>query len=125
MEYEFIQDPSNGSACARFSLEHENLGPWLEIELANNTEKLTEILSAIACVGSGEKHEVTIVGHEFSVTMDKNDVTVQSNSSLNGFDSNEEMSILAELNASEQHAHSVCGLEDFHQLLLSWSKFVH
>ncbi len=119
MEYEFIHDPTNGASSAKFSLEHENLGPWLEIELGSDTEKLTELLTAIAAVESGKQHEVNVIGQEFSVMIDKNDVIIQSNIALNGDDEN----IPDGLENSEQFAMSSCGLDDFRQLLLSWSKF--
>jgi len=32
MEYEFTHDATTGQAKARFSLEHEVVGPWLEVE---------------------------------------------------------------------------------------------
>jgi uncharacterized protein len=126
MEYEFIHDPTNGAASATFSLEHENLGPWLEIELANSTDKLTQLLNAITDIESGKKDEIIIVGHEFSITFDKEDVTVKSNAaSGNGLANDDFSAIFDELPASEQYAMSSCGLDDFRQLLLSWSQFVN
>lgn len=125
MEYEFIHDPINGAASARFSLDHENLGPWLEIELANSTEKLTALLSAIDEVDHGHKHEVTIIGHEYSVLIEKEDVTVRSNTNFNGMDSSKVENLPDGIQLSEQYASSTCGLDDFRKLLLSWSNFVH
>jgi len=125
MEYEFIHDPINGMASAKFSIDHENLGPWLEVELGNDTEKLTALLSAIDAVAHGHQQEVIIIGHEYSVLIEKEDVTVRSNANFNGLDNSEMESLPDELNLSEQYATSICGLDDFRQLLLSWSKFVH
>jgi len=125
MEYEFIHDPISGVASANFSIDHENLGPWLEIELANNIEKLTALLSAIDEVDHGHKHEVTIIGHEYSVLIEKDDVTVRSNANFDGIDIGDVDNLPDELLLSEQHASSTCGLDDFRQLLLSWSDFIH
>ena len=122
MEYEFIHDPTTGSARANFSIEHENLGPWLEIELGNNTEKLTELLTAIDEVESKNKAEVVIVGHEFSVVIDKNDVTIISNATYNA--PGDDNDIPEGLEVSTQNAMSNCGLVDFRELVLSWSKFI-
>jgi len=125
MEYEFIHNPINGVASARFSFEHENLGPWLEIELANNFEKLTALLTAISDVEHGNKHDVTIIGHEYSVFIEKDDVTVRCNANVNAMDNGDLENLPDELHLSEQYASCTCGLDDFRQLLLSWSKFVH
>ena len=48
MEYQFIDDPLTGSAIAKFSLDHEVIGPWLEVEVGTDTEKLKQLLSAMA-----------------------------------------------------------------------------
>jgi len=124
MEYEFINDPITGKASAKFSLEHENIGPWLEIELAKNINKLTTLLSAIASVEKGEKHEILIQGSEFSVLIEKNDVTIEHNS-VHDIPDEQLVAMADELHNDEFNAVSHCGLDDFHQLLLSWSKFIN
>jgi hypothetical protein len=124
MEYEFTNDPITGKASAKFSLEHENIGSWLEIELAKNVDKLTELLTAIASVEKGEQHEVLINGSEFSVLIEKHDVTIAHHSLHDAPD--EQLAAMAdELHNDQFNALSQCGLEDFHQLLLSWSKFIN
>ncbi len=42
MEYQFIDDPLTGSAIAKFSLDHEVIGPWLEVEVGTDTDKLSK-----------------------------------------------------------------------------------
>jgi hypothetical protein len=130
MEYEFIHDPSTGVASARFSMEHENIGSWLELELAADKQKLEKLLIAIDDVETGKKQEIRIVGQEFSVLVEKNDVTIEHNSLLDDSDSVEliaskERLLSEELHNDEFNAMSQCGLDDFHQLLLSWAKFIN
>ncbi len=124
MEYEFFNDPTTGKASAKFSLEHQNIGPWLEIELAKDTNKLAEILTAINNVAQGKSHEEQITGHEFSVIIEENDVTIQHNTMLNGSAELAEEVLQNDLHDDQFTAVSQCGLDDFHQLLLSWAKFV-
>jgi len=128
MEYEFIQDPSTGVASARFSMEHENIGSWLELELAKDKQKLEKLLSAIDDVETGKAQEIRIVGREFSVLVEKNDVTIEHNSVLDeGAEqlASKEQLLSEELHNDEFNAMSQCGLDDFHHLLLSWAKFIN
>ncbi len=124
MEYEFRNDPISGVASARFSFEHEVIGPWLETEVGNDHEKISALFGAICDVGDGKYHDVMITGREYSVEISDDDVVVQNNSVLDtsnvpsldelgdGFDD-------FALNCS-----SSCGLEDFRDILLAWAKFV-
>ncbi len=128
MEYEFIQDPSTGVASARFSMEHENIGSWLELELAKDNQKLQKLLMAIDDVETGKAQEIRIVGREFSVLVEKDDVTIEHNSALD--ESTEQLAIKEQLLSEDLHCDefntmSQCGLDDFHQLLLSWAKFIN
>ncbi|MDG1751306.1 MAG: YacL family protein [Thalassotalea sp.] len=122
MEYEFIHDVVTGGAKAKFSLEHQIIGPWLEIELGQSTEKLAEILTAIDHIESGKWQEKLITGHEYSLVVSHDDVHIQANALLNG------EAILPEefsedgMNFDGQDSSS-CGVDDFRALLLSWAKF--
>ena len=84
MEYEFINDPITGAAKANFSLEHEIMGPWLEVEVGGNAAKLTQILTALNDVSKSRQHEVLITGHEYSVEISHSDVVVKNNAGIIG-----------------------------------------
>ena len=75
MEYEFINDPTTRYAKAKFSLEHEVFGPWLEVEVGNSLEKLTALLSAIDKADNLSAHEQEIVGSEYTVRILEKDVS--------------------------------------------------
>ncbi len=129
MEYEFVHDAITGEARALFSLEHQVIGPWMEVELGNNVDKLTELLSAIDKVEKGQCSEVTITGSEYSITINRDDISIQTNVSMNGsLNGNGEG--LPEM-LTDEHIHldqneiAGCGLEDFRLLLLSWGKFTN
>lgn len=129
MEYEFVHDAITGEARALFSLEHEVIGPWMEVELGNNIDKLTELLTAIDNVETGQSTEVLITGSEYSVTVSRDDISIQTNVSMNG-SLNGSGEGLPEM-LTDEHIHldqnemAGCGLDDFRALLLSWGKFTN
>lgn len=124
MEYEFLHDAITGEAKARFSLEHEVIGPWIEVELGHDSNKLTALLTAIDQVEKGKKGEVLIAGLEYSVAISKTDVEIQPNASLNGAEPLSEMLTSESINF-DQNEMAACGLDDFRALLLSWAKFTN
>jgi len=124
MEYEFIHDAITGEARARFSLEHEVIGPWIEVELGRNRDKLTQLLTAIDQVEKGQSTEILITGSEYSVTLNRDDIEIQTNASLNGSEPLAEMLTDEHINL-DQNEIAGCGIDDFRLLLLSWAKFTN
>lgn len=124
MEYEFIHDATTGEARARFSLEHEVIGPWIEVELGHDRDKLTQLLTAIDQVEKGESTEILITGSEYSVTLSRDDIEIQTNASLNGSEPLAEMLTDEHINL-DQNEIAGCGIDDFRVLLLSWAKFTN
>ena len=124
MEYEFIHDAITGEAKARFSLEHEVVGPWIEVELGHDSAKLAQLLTAIDNVEKGKQSEVVITGYEYSVAISQDDVEFHTNASLNGAEPLSEMLTVDHIHY-DQNESAACGIEDFRALLLSWSKFTN
>jgi uncharacterized protein YacL (UPF0231 family) len=123
MEYQFIDDPLTGSAIAKFSLDHEVIGPWLEVEVGTDTEKLKQLLSAMADIEAEKQTEITITGNEYTVVFNRGDVTIQTNASMDGLEILPDSLIEEDIDFDQQDSAS-CGHEDFRELLLSWAKFV-
>ena len=123
MEYEFIHDPITGSAKAKFSMEHEVIGPWLEVEGGHNTEKLTELLTALSKRSDRQKNDILVTGQEYSVVFSEEDVTIQTNASLNGVQSLPDELVAEQLDFDQNNVAS-CGIEDFKVLLHSWATFI-
>ncbi len=123
MEYEFIYDPITGAAKANFSLEHEVIGPWLETEVGQDADKLTHLLSVIANTSKRKQHDILVTGHEYSTLFSEDDVTIQTNASMNGAEMLPD-SLQDEQIAFDQNDVSACGIEDFRELLLSWANFI-
>ena len=129
MEYEFVHDAITGEARALFSLEHEVMGPWMEVELGRDGIKLNELLTAIDNVELGKSQEIMITGSEYSITLNRDDISIQTNVSMNGaLDDNGEG--LPDM-LTDDHIHldqnemAGCGLDDFRDLLLSWQEFTN
>jgi uncharacterized protein YacL (UPF0231 family) len=123
MEYQFIDDPITGSAVARFSLDHEVIGPWLEVEVGTDPVKLAQLLTAMAEVEEEKQSEITITGSEYTVSFSRGDVTVHTNASMNGIEVLPDALIEENIDFDQQDSSS-CGSDDFRVLLLSWEKFV-
>ncbi|MGB1263856.1 MAG: YacL family protein, partial [Cognaticolwellia sp.] len=110
-------------AIAKFSLEHEVIGPWLEVEVGTDPEKLAQLLSAVTEIEQEKQSEITITGSEYSVILNRGDVTIQTNASMNGLEVLPDA--LTEENIDfDQQDSSSCGREDFRDILVSWAKFV-
>lgn len=122
MEYQFIHDAVTGNARAKFSFEHQVIGPWLEVEVGQSSEKLTQVLTGLDDVASGQQQEVIVAGREYSVTVNGDDVQVQANAMLNGEEVLPESLTSEHINLDSQDS-STCGIEDFRALLLAWAKF--
>lgn len=124
MEYEFIHDATTGEAKARFSLEHEVVGPWIEVELGHESAKFTALLTAIDSVEKGHESDVVITGHEYTVTISRDDVEIQTNASFNGAEPLSEM-LTADHIHYDENEYASCGIDDFRELLISWSRFTN
>jgi len=124
MEYEFIHDAITGDAKARFSLEHEVVGPWLEVELGHSSEKLKQVLIAIDNVEKGHQSEVIITGHEYSIAISDGDVEIQTNASFSDDEPLSEMLTTDHIHYDQSES-AGCGIDDFRTLLLSWAKFTN
>jgi len=124
MEYQFKHDPGSGLASATFSIEHQVLGPWLEIELNTNAAKMAEVLNAIDEIVNAKTQQITIAGHEYTLVLDAEDATVKNNYMMNGGLDELPEELVEDCQNFEQSNSSQCGLEDFRQVLVAWSRFI-
>lgn len=123
MEYQYQLDPVTGSSKAIFSFEHQIVGPWLEVEVGNDIEKIKALLNAIDDVESGKETEVQLIGSEYTVTLSTHDAEIETNSSMNGVESLPEQLADDALDFDALNK-SACGISDFREMLLSWSRFI-
>lgn len=123
MEYEFIHDSLTGGASARFSMEHEIMGPWLEVEVGRDIEKINVLLEVVANIKERQQKDITITGMEYSLIFSEDSVQVFFNRDLEdveqAYDSEIEQGINTDYDSSTE-----CGVEDFRELLIKWSNFI-
>ena len=108
MEYEFIHDAITGEANARFSFEHQVIGPWIEVELGRDSDKMTQLLAAIEKIEKGESTEIIITGSEYSITLSRDDIEIQTNASFNNNDPLAEMLTDEQAQSCHHHVLSIC-----------------
>ncbi|MDO7086444.1 YacL family protein [Pseudocolwellia sp. AS88] len=124
MEYEFIHDSLTGSATARFSMEHEIMGPWLEVEIGKNTTKLLELIKVIDNLKERQTKDVVVNGVEYTLIFSEDSVSIISNANFEQIEHNlENVEIEQGLN-TDFDSSAECGIEDFKELLVKWSNFI-
>lgn len=123
MEYQYQLDPVTGNSRALFSFEHQVMGPWLEVEVSDDIEKIKALLTAIDQVESKQESEVQIVGQEYTITFTEHDVEIETNTSMNGAEILPEQLSGDELDFDTFNK-SACGLNDFREMLVSWVNFI-
>lgn len=123
MEYQYRLDSSTGTAQALFSLEHQVFGQWLESEISNDQEALINVLKAIDDIAHHKEQEVIVAGREYTLTIDQQDVRINMNAQINNNTMISEIYADQDL-AFDENGEAMCGLEDFRELILSWSNFI-
>lgn len=119
MEYEFRQG-IDGSLHAAFSMDHEVIGRWLTDEIGRDPSKIASLITKLNQVQTGESLGFTSTGRCFSLEIDQNDVSIISNEFSSQTD--DELQEFMTLYTAESQA--FCGVDDFHQVLLSWQAFI-
>lgn len=125
MEYEFSYNPITGLASARFSMEHELMGPWLEVEIGNSVDKVDALINDIKSkykVKNGVHNDIFEVGCEYTLILSHDSVNVIANTEFE-FGSNEGVDL--EYGLYDDLERSIeCGIEDFEEMLMQWKMFI-
>ncbi|MGL4859435.1 MAG: YacL family protein [Enterobacteriaceae bacterium] len=116
MDYEFHREPTRG-IIAKFSMGHEALGYWLTEEIRGDLSALSEVEN-IAQQLRGSEREWHKEGHEYSLLIRGGEVIVQANSLT--FPEDE---VAEGLSYYDAESHSICGIEDFLQVLRAYRLF--
>ncbi|MGV6989179.1 YacL family protein [Testudinibacter sp. P80/BLE/0925] len=120
MDFQFSFDYS-GKPIARCSMEHEALSNWINSEIYGDTQKLAAVFALIeqAKQNRNPQAELRLIGHEFTLSLDGEEVMVQANNLA--FDNTEEME--EGFSYYDQESLAFCGLEDFEHFLLQYRTF--
>jgi uncharacterized protein YacL (UPF0231 family) len=124
MEYDFLHDSLTGSATARFSMEHEIMGPWLEVEVGKDKAKLTTLLEVIANLDERRNKDVFVNGVEYTLIFSDDSVRIILNTNFEQIEHNLENVEIEEGLNTDFDSSAECGIEDFNELLVKWSDFI-
>lgn len=119
MNYQFIRNLT-GEPEALFEMGNEVFSHWFSDELAHNQPTLTTLFDAIDKLEQRQIKQFVLPGKEFCLSMDQDEVELRAN--ILERDAPEELPEGTEL--YDQESMAGCGLEDFKQVLRSWSDFV-
>ncbi len=119
MEYEFSQDML-GAPVARFSMDHEAFGFWLEDELVGQAARLAQLLEEAARLKSSQGWSFELQGREYRLVLDRDEATVAANALSQDEDDwdDEEMTL------SDEGQRAGCGLDDFEAMLGDWQRYL-
>ncbi|MBR9788784.1 MAG: YacL family protein [Vibrionaceae bacterium] len=120
MDYEFKKNTLDGSYYCQCSMDHEIVGRWLQEEIGKQFEKIAQVNALIASAIGNPAQEFTLLGREISLMICGDEVTVQDNALLHGYEQDED----SEFELYECESVASCGLEDFQQLISQWQQFV-
>ncbi|BCE01488.1 YacL family protein [Marinicellulosiphila megalodicopiae] len=118
MDYDFFKDEYE-QPCVQCSMEYEAMGVYLTEEV-NTAEKVNVLLEDIQSIQAKKIASKTYDGKEFKLFLDLDDASVKSNL----LESMPDDEIPEELEYYDSQSESICGLDDFLQLLEDWLAFL-
>jgi uncharacterized protein YacL (UPF0231 family) len=117
MDYEFLRDIT-GVVKVRMSMGHEVVGHWFNEEVKENLALLDEVEQAAHAL-KGSERSWQLAGHEYTLWMDGEEVMVRANQLEFAGDEMEEG-----MNYYDEESLSLCGVEDFLQVVAAYRNFV-
>lgn len=118
MDYEFRRNSLMGTYRVHFSMGHEALGRWLLDEVGTDTEVISMLFHQIEAL-KNSSDEWQLEGKELSLQLNAQEALVQENVLFHQEDEDFE----EDIDFYNEESVSVCGLEDFEQMLHSWLAF--
>lgn len=117
MEYEFLRDVT-GQIKVRMSMDHEAVGHWFNEEVKNDPGLLDEVEAAIEDV-KGSVRQWQRIGSEYTILLDEEEVMIRANLLALEDDGMEEG-----MNYYDEESLSLCGVEDFLQVVAAYRDFL-
>lgn len=119
MDYQFTY--YLGATIAKCSMEHEAFANWVNIEVRSNPQLISQALQAIQRLraNKNENDEVKLIGCEYSVFINRDEVMVKANNLLIETDD----TLDNDFHYYNLESIAFCGLEDFEQFLVSYQNF--
>ncbi|WP_272690141.1 YacL family protein [Providencia sp. PROV152] len=117
MEYQFFQDIT-GEISAKFSMDHEAIGHWLNEEVKGDLSLLDEIEANYALIKGSEK-QWELIGHEYTLLLDDEEVMIRANQLAFETEGLEEG-----MSYYDNESVAFCGIDDFVSMLNEYRRFV-
>lgn len=117
MEYEFLRDVT-GQVKVRMSMGHEAVGHWFNEEVKGDMALLDEVEAAMEQV-KGSEREWQRQGHEYTLSLNGEDVMIRANQLA--FDTDE---LEEGMSYYDEESLSFCGMEDFLAIIAAYRAFM-
>lgn len=117
MDYQFFQDIT-GAISAKFSMDHEAIGYWLNEEVKNNLSLLDAIEENYEKIKGSEK-QWELIGHEYTLLLDDEEVMIRANQL-----SFETEGLEEGMSYYDNESVAFCGIDDFLLMLKDYRIFV-
>ena len=120
MDYEFRCNTLEGRFHAEFSMEHEAIGRWLLDELGTLDEDIAALLENLNRVMK-EGGEWGRAGKVFHLQINQEEALIQANAL---FEETGDLLLETDFHVYDEEHYSLCGLEDFLQVIEAWQDFL-
>jgi uncharacterized protein len=120
MEFEFRKDFISEQASVKLSMDHEAFATWLEQE-GQSTLWVEALLANMLEIQKRAVTDFKLVGSEFSLLVNEDEVQVINHSLLNDFD---EVDLEGGLSFYDLEIEACCGFDDFINFIESWLAFL-
>lgn len=117
MEYQFFQDIT-GEISAKFSMDYEAVGYWLNEEIKGDFSLLDEIEAGYESIKGSEK-QWELIGHEYTLVLDDEEVMIRANQLAFETEGLEEG-----MSYYDNESVAFCGIDDFMSMLNDYRQFV-
>lgn len=117
MDYELWHD-NNDQLQMAMSMGHEAISYWFNEELKGNLTLLTHVITELRSL-SGSERLWNLTGHEYSLSVQGDEVTIYANSLISSQDELPE-----NMNYCDAQSIAHCGVDDFLHLLAACAEFI-
>ena len=120
MEFEFTRNTLMGEYYVKCSMGHEIVGRWLQDEIGKHRESIDRVEQLIAQSKAEPSKEKKMLGHQISLVILGDEVTVQENVLSHGDELDED----SEFQFYNSESTAGCGIDDFEVLIERWIDFL-
>lgn len=119
MDYQFLYQ--SGKVTVHCSMGHEALANWFNTEVRLNSQLISTALSLIDKARQIPNQDFSLIGSEYSLFINKDEVMVRANNLT--IETPQELE--QDFHYYDEESIAFCGLEDFEQFLQSYLTFHH